>query len=261
MDAGTGNNGGNVDGGSDGGGATGGTSTDGGSSGTSAGEDCARLRAASDPGAATASHFIWLRDSRGVDTCSPAVASGTGGLALTMNGYHSQTIDPTHRQWAVPGARPRLESANRLSRDGLIRSSSVVAGSPERSPAHGTRRKRICRSACRRAGRAGLRPGRRGRQPVGEELWNDAFPRCKRILPDGTDYGGLRRQRDPTRARPRSRPPGVHDVSDPGGPWFASRQSAHAHELYWLPPVSGQLNQTVLPSALCAVSRRYAMAP
>jgi len=93
MDAGTGNNGGNVDGGSDGSAATGGTSTDGGSGGTSAGEDCAGLRAASDPGAATPSHFIWLRDSTGVDPCSPAVASGTGGLALTMNGYHSQTID------------------------------------------------------------------------------------------------------------------------------------------------------------------------
>ena len=91
VDAGTGSNSGNTDGGSDGGTVTGGTSTDAGSGGPSA--DCTGLPAPADPGGASASHFIWFRDSTGNDGCSGGVVSGTGTLAVTMEAPHYQTID------------------------------------------------------------------------------------------------------------------------------------------------------------------------
>src|SRR2546423_9948701 len=84
VDAGTGSNSGNTDGGSDGGTVTGGTSTDAGSAGPSA--DCTGLPAPADPGGASASHFIWFRDSTGNDGCSGGVVSGTGTLARPNEG-------------------------------------------------------------------------------------------------------------------------------------------------------------------------------
>jgi len=77
-----------------GGGSDAGTSVGGGSdAGTTASDDCDGLRPPSDPGAASASHFIPVHTSTGNDGCGGGVSSGTGTLALTMAAYHSGTTD------------------------------------------------------------------------------------------------------------------------------------------------------------------------
>lgn len=114
MDAGSGSNSGSADGGGDGGSPTGGTGTEG-SGGPSASNDCTGLTASSDPGAATVSHFIWLRDSTGVDSCSPAVASGTGTVALTMQAYHSQTIDFVSSSGTLLASSPGAEGSTLIA--------------------------------------------------------------------------------------------------------------------------------------------------
>ena len=114
MDAGSGSNSGSADGGGDGGSPTGGTGTEG-SGGPSASNDCTGLPASSDPGAATVSHFIWLRDSTGVDSCSSAVASGTGTVALTMQAYHSQTIDFVSSSGTLLASTPGAEGSTLIA--------------------------------------------------------------------------------------------------------------------------------------------------